>query len=47
MFPLGEEKEEDSKTSRSSSVLSIPTELTSSKGSDNGKETGGATAGIF
>ena len=28
-------------------MLSIPTELTSSKGSDSGSETGGATAGIF
>ena len=47
MFERGEGKVDDSKTCSSSSVLFIPIELTSSKGSDKGKATGGATLGKF
>jgi hypothetical protein len=47
ILDLGVRMEDDSKTSRSSSVLSIPNEFTSSNGSVRGSPTGGAILGIF
>ena len=44
---LGALIEEDSKTSRSSSVLSIPIEFKSSNGSVRGNPAGGAILGIL
>jgi hypothetical protein len=44
---LGVRMEDDSKTSRSSSVLSIPNEFTSSNGSVSGSPTGGAIFGML